>query len=888
VGTGATYQITAGPAGFPTGAQSSNTFNALLPGNYTVKVACQANPAIFTTTTITIPSTYVQVAANSTVSAVCGAGSPGGTIMTSATGSSTPFTYAYWQGDPAAPENTLTYSSSNTYTAPAFGIYNIRTKDACGVFVTQTVTVANPYPANLCITGIYFSNESLTCAQLQDSIWSHFVLGNNIPFSVLPAAGIDVDVYVNTGTCSAPVQGALVSTQHYTNTSAGNANSILVPRAVNLLYVVRTPCGTSCTYCYTYNPDNSAFYQNAYLVANGCVPAGNPITYTLVVDQNVYFYRFPINYVIKNSSGTVVATFTANSLADLAHEFPGLPADTYTMTATDACLKQSISILTPPSGTPNELYIANVATYTGCANIEGSTTLQILVRGVMANFRNVIATIIPPSPNLVGTTYTNPNGLFDITNAIPGGIYYIAIDNQCDQKDTVIVTAPTTPDRILIQHTNATVQQLCGGSGNIIIDAAYNGYGSFTYKITNSTGLTMGSGSTPGGTYSNLPAGTYTVTTTVNGCGPIYSYSSQVTILPGGSGPAIIKKLGVVCEDATGTSLATGSAIFSFTGAQPLKVEYKLTSDPDVNYTTLTNNSDGSETISGLAANTSYTVRITDACGNATVTEISIGRLSPLSTTSSAQPCAGSPYTLGVPDMVDAAYTWKKNGVTISTNREIIFPSFSAGDNGTYTCTVLIAGGCVTRTVTVTLNSLLCGQVLPVKLLAFTVQKISSTAKISWATEQESNSDYFNVERSANGSSWNTIATVNAAGNSSVIINYGIVDNRPLAGINYYRLKVADKDGRFEYSSVQTALFKDGYSVAVIPNPAKDFINVYIAKANTKPALIQVTNAAGQTVYNTTSSQSHIQISSMNMSKGLYFLKVTQDNTVTIIKTFVE
>lgn len=889
VGTGVVYQITNGPTGFPTGAQNTPTFSALLPGTYTVKVSCQANLAIFTTTTFTIPSTYVQVAANSVVSNVCSANAPNATITTTVTaGSSSPFTYAYWQGDPAIADGSLTYSSSNIYTASAFGTYNVRTKDACGVFVTQQVTVANPYPDNLCVTSVYFSNETLNCAQLQNSIWSRFVLGNNIPFSLLPSTGIDIDVYINTGTCASPVQGALVSTQHYDNTSSNN--SILVPRGVNLLYVVRTPCGTSCTYCYTYNPANSAFSQNAYLVAKGCVPAGSPITYSLIIDQNVFFATFPINYVIKNSAGTVVATYTANSLADLAHEFTGLQADTYTMTATDACLKQSIATLSPPTGTPNQLAVVYSETYTGCTSIEGRTSLKVLIQGVMANFANAIATIVAPSPTLVGTTYQNPNGFYDIQNLIPGATYYFEIDNLCGQKVTVPVVVPSTVPQILVQHTFGTVQQLCGGAGNIIVDAAYNGWGSFTYQITNSVGTVVGTGGTPGGTYSNLPAGTYTITTTVNGCAAVYSYSSQVTILPGGSGPQIIKKLGVICEDAAGNPTGTGSAIFSFIGAKDLKVDYKLSSQPDADYINLTNASDGSETIGGLLANTSYTIRITDNCGKSTVSEIAIGRLSPLATTSSAQPCPGVPYTLAVPDMVDATYTWKKNGVPISTNREIIFPSYSAGDNGVYVCTVSIAGGCVTRTVTVTLNSLLCGQMisLPIKLSEFTVQKIGNSAKISWSTEEEINSSYFNIERSIDGINWNTIATVNAANNSSQRIDYSIADNAPVKGINYYRLKSVDRDTKYTYSPVKTALFKSAYTIEVAPNPAKNIVHVYIAKTGTQAAKVQLLNVNGTVIYNTTSSQSHIQIDVSGISKGLYFVKVMEADTVTVLRVVVE
>ena len=180
------------------------------------------------------------------------------------------------------------------------------------------------------------------------------------------------------------------------------------------------------------------------------------------------------------------------------------------------------------------------------------------------------------------------------------------------------------------------------------------------------------------------------------------------------------------------------------------------------------------------------------------------------------------------------------------------------------------------------------GGPLPVKLSSFTVQKIDNSAKISWSTEQENNSSHFIVERSVDGRTWNAIATVAAAGYSSHRIDYSTYDNAPMRGINYYRLKQVDKDAKFDYSSVEKALFNSTYTAQVVPNPAKDFINLYIAKSGNQQANIQVLNAAGKLVYKTTSTQSQLKINTAGFSKGLYFVKVIDANNVTTIKVFVQ
>jgi hypothetical protein len=180
------------------------------------------------------------------------------------------------------------------------------------------------------------------------------------------------------------------------------------------------------------------------------------------------------------------------------------------------------------------------------------------------------------------------------------------------------------------------------------------------------------------------------------------------------------------------------------------------------------------------------------------------------------------------------------------------------------------------------------GGPLAVKLNSLNVQKINNSAKITWTTEQETNSSHFLIERSVDGRTWNVIATVAAAGNSTHRIDYGIYDNSPMRGVNYYRLKEVDKDAQYDYSDIKKALFNSNYTAEVVPNPATDFINLYIAKASTGAATIQVLNTAGKLVYKTTSAQSHVQINTVGMSKGLYYVKVVDADNVTTLKVLVQ
>jgi len=92
--------------------------------------------------------------------------------------------------------------------------------------------------------------------------------------------------------------------------------------------------------------------------------------------------------------------------------------------------------------------------------------------------------------------------------------------------------------------------------------------------------------------------------------------------------------------------------------------------------------------------------------------------------------------------------------------------------------------------------------VLPIELLSFNCEKSKELLKLTWETATESNNKMFVIERSADAVGWEAIGKINAVGNSATIIHYSFVDQSPLIGLNYYRLKQVDFDNQFEYSTI--------------------------------------------------------------------------------------
>lgn len=125
-------------------------------------------------------------------------------------------------------------------------------------------------------------------------------------------------------------------------------------------------------------------------------------------------------------------------------------------------------------------------------------------------------------------------------------------------------------------------------------------------------------------------------------------------------------------------------------------------------------------------------------------------------------------------------------------------------------------------------STLITNIVLPVGLMDFTaVAQSNHTTQLQWATATEDNSDFFDVEYSTDENAWQTIGSVQSAGNSSTQQNYSFIHTSPASGSNYYRLKEVDKDGNGTYSKVCQVWFgKAASRLSFYPNPVKDRVTI--------------------------------------------------------------
>lgn len=169
------------------------------------------------------------------------------------------------------------------------------------------------------------------------------------------------------------------------------------------------------------------------------------------------------------------------------------------------------------------------------------------------------------------------------------------------------------------------------------------------------------------------------------------------------------------------------------------------------------------------------------------------------------------------------------------------------------------------------------------KLAEFTVRKEGNTAVLNWETAQESNTDYFSIERSEYAKSWNTIGSRTAAGESNGLLKYAFSDVSPLKGINYYRLKMYDKDLTFSFSRLQSIKMEENVvTIEIFPNPTSEVLILKNFKeANIKE--VDIVNLNGHSMFKSSTGSLLNSSESIDVSKwpgGMYIVKTVDKNDV--------
>ncbi|TND08047.1 MAG: hypothetical protein FD123_2601 [Bacteroidetes bacterium] len=139
---------------------------------------------------------------------------------------------------------------------------------------------------------------------------------------------------------------------------------------------------------------------------------------------------------------------------------------------------------------------------------------------------------------------------------------------------------------------------------------------------------------------------------------------------------------------------------------------------------------------------------------------------------------------------------------------------------------------------------------LPVEFLSFTGKNEGDYNRLEWVTATEVNNDYFDVERSVNGSPYQRIGQKDGGNNSSSALYYTFDDLHPEEGINYYRLKQVDFNGAYAYSNtISIAKHSEGMFLEnVRPNPTNGDVLFDFVSEKAVTIHILITDMLGRVV----------------------------------------
>ena len=181
---------------------------------------------------------------------------------------------------------------------------------------------------------------------------------------------------------------------------------------------------------------------------------------------------------------------------------------------------------------------------------------------------------------------------------------------------------------------------------------------------------------------------------------------------------------------------------------------------------------------------------------------------------------------------------------------------------------------------------------LPVELFSFTGAPDGRDVRLFWKSSAFGSLSHFEVEHSASGAQFNWLGNVAfspAQGSEGV---YEFFHENAGAGVHYYRLKMVDIDGSFEYSNVVVVQIAGENELMLFPNPAGRQLSVLTKVNDDAPASIRLFDAAGRLLLSTSASPVNgalnVPMATGGLPAGMYVVEVLPGNGLPLRSKFVK
>ncbi len=820
-----------------------------------------------------------------------------GTTPVSVTGiTSSPYTF------------TVSPSSSKTYTVSALSDANC-TANAGDKTGSATVTV-NARPTSL-ISGDQTICNGATSSYISIALtgtqpWSLTYTDGTTPVSVSGITSSPYTFTVSPSSSKTYTVSALSDANCTANASDKTGSAVVT---VNPLPTATISAGGATTFCSGGSVTLNASAGASYLWSNGATTSSINVTatgnYSVIVtnasgcsatssETNVTVTTLPTASITYNGS-----PFTTNQGAGQTVSLSGTSGGLYSST-TGLSIDITTGSVTPSSSTPGNYTITyTIPTSGGCPQVSATTDITIH-SDVTTFYYNGISPM-----SSMSNWGSNPDGTGTHPSSMTvGGTTFYILHNttttptndaswSLDPSSKIIVGDGIHPTNFTITNTNPV-------SGTI--DVSNN----MTLTITSTTIPTLGTIDVGATIHFNAPTGTQVIPAKNYGNVTISNASSKIAggaitvngnfVFNGGS------KLTLNNYDLTigsnGIFSGYDDANFIVTNGSGKVIQRDLGSSAVV----------GKQVFPiGFSANSNdYTPCTLNNTGTTRDISVYIGQ-GRLSNGTSGSPktnhcidrswyvsANGAGYTVSMtlqwniarelPDFTRTnCYIGHWNGTSWDTGFTPVSATNSSGDFYT------ISRDSITSFSPFSVED---PSALPITLINFTAKTEGKKVRLDWETGSEENNDFFTVERSLDGKTFEKVFTKKGSGNSKVNQYYFGYDANPYTGVSYYRLKQTDFDGKFAYSDIVSvklvvAQIPSEIDVNVYPNPVTNqLIHVDLKAQNNASYTLHLLNEIGQVIFSDTYDafvgNNSYEIHLPNAVTGLYIVEISNQNKVVV------
>jgi hypothetical protein len=359
------------------------------------------------------------------------------------------------------------------------------------------------------------------------------------------------------------------------------------------------------------------------------------------------------------------------------------------------------------------------------------------------------------------------------------------------------------------------------------------------------------------------------------------------------SQPILQQATALTCDGSTDLKinmLPTG-------GTRPFVYQYKLTTESTY---TLSGNSGGDSVVvinPVPALGTIYDIRVTDACGNTATSKVTVASFTGQFFITAYIPDCANPFLtrLRTFSINGAYYIWKRNGVIFGQGFNLYEVTLSGISQDEVTVEIDIYGCYYRTTVRTLIYTNDCDiNLLPIKLLSFSGRNVTPTSNfIHWQTEEEQYMSHYEIEKSVDGISFTKKGFI-VAFNTAHSNQYNFVDLNFTESKAYYRLKMVDRFGKINYSSIITIRKTNDklLSLQLMPNPVQNKLTIFFDAPRTQQYSVHLYNSLGEMInsrkYYFTKNGSSINLDMNIYSQGNYFIEITDDNKVSVKGTILK